>query len=80
MMGQTVLLEHGARFLFLSPEGSRTHLHVSHRNGKAKSWLEPDIALAKNAPPSSFRLNKVQSIIEVRHDDLRSAWKDQFSG
>jgi hypothetical protein len=56
------------------------HVHVSCGDGEAKFWLEPEIELAKNMNLSSAQIKQIESIIEVRHDELCRAWKEHFSG
>ncbi len=56
------------------------HVHVSCGDGEAKFWVEPDIELARNAGLSRLQLKQIESIIEVRHDELCRAWNEYFSG
>jgi len=79
-MSPTVFRDHGFRFHFFSPEESRMRVHASCGDGEAKFWLEPDIELSKNAGLSRSQLKHIESIIEVRHDELRRAWEEHFSG
>jgi len=56
------------------------HVHVMSAEGEAKFWLEPDIELAKNHRYSRKQLKHIESMIEVHHDQLISAWRQHFSG
>jgi hypothetical protein len=56
------------------------HVHVSCGDGEAKFWLEPDIELARHTGLSRSQLQQIESIIEVRHDELCRAWNEHFSG
>lgn len=47
-MSPTIFREAGFRFFFFSREESRMHVHVSHSDGEAKFWLEPQIELANS--------------------------------
>lgn len=47
-MSPTIFREAGFRFFFFSREESRLHVHVSHSDGEAKFWLEPQIELANS--------------------------------
>jgi hypothetical protein len=47
-MSPTVFRERGYRFFFFSREEVRMHVHVVSGDGEAKSWLEPEIVLARN--------------------------------
>jgi hypothetical protein len=47
-MAPTVFRQGAFRFFFFSREESRMHVHVTHTDGEAKFWLEPQIELAMN--------------------------------
>ena len=79
-MSPTVFRDHGFRFHFFSREEMRMHVHVSCGDGEAKFWLEPDIELARNTGLSRSQLKQIESIIEVRHDELCRAWNEHFTG
>lgn len=55
------------------------HVHVISGDGEAKFWLEPEIELAKNYQYSRKQLREIESLIEVHHHELTSAWERQFS-
>jgi len=55
------------------------HVHVVSGDGEAKFWLEPAIVLAKNYHYSRRQLNEIESLVEVHHDELISAWQKHFS-
>ena len=77
-MSPTVFRQRGYRFFFFSREESRMHVHVHCADGEAKFWLEPQIELARNHNLSRTRLREVEQILEERHDELASAWRDHF--
>lgn len=79
-MSPTVFRDHGFRFHFFSREETRMHVHVSCGDGEAKFWLEPNIELARHTGLSRSQLQQIESIIEVRHDELCRAWNEHFSG
>lgn len=56
------------------------HVHVYSGDGEAKFWLDPEIELAKNYRLSSQQLRKIEQLIEVHQDELRSAWYKHFGG
>ena len=56
------------------------HVHVVSGDGEAKFWLEPEIVLARNYHYSRQQLNEIESVVEVHHDELISAWQKYFSG
>ena len=55
------------------------HVHVVSGDGEAKFWLEPEIVLARNYHYSRRQLNEIESLVEVHHDELISAWQKFFS-
>lgn len=54
------------------------HVHVSHAEGEAKFWLEPQIILAQNIGLSAKVLRQAQSLIEEYEHDIRTAWHRHF--
>ena len=54
------------------------HVHVSHAEGEAKYWLEPQIALAQNIGLSGKALKQAQALIEEHEHDIRDAWQQYF--
>lgn len=64
--------------LFFSREEPRMHVHVSHSDGEAKFWLEPQIALAQSVGLNDRLLRQAQALIEGHEHDIRSAWQQHF--
>ena len=56
------------------------HVHVSHSDGEAKFWLEPDIALAQSIGLNERLLRQAKTLIEEHQNDIRSAWQHHFGG
>ncbi|MDQ5887667.1 MAG: DUF4160 domain-containing protein [Neisseriaceae bacterium] len=79
-MAPTVFREAGFRFFFFSREEPRMHVHVSHSDGEAKFWLEPDIALAQSIGLNERLLRQAKTLIEEHQNDIRSAWQHHFGG
>ncbi|WP_363929054.1 DUF4160 domain-containing protein [Thiocapsa sp.] len=77
-MSPTVFRDNGYRFFFFSREEERMHVHVVSGDGEAKFWLEPEIELAKNHRYSRKQLKHIESLIEVRYNELISAWRQHF--
>ena len=77
-MSPTIFKEAGYRFFFFSREEERMHVHVISTEGEAKFWLEPQIELARNHGHSRKQLKNIESLIEVRYDELIGAWKKHF--
>ena len=79
-MAPTVFCEAGFRFFFFSREEPRMHVHVSHSDGEAKFWLEPDIALAQSIGLNERLLRQAKPLIEEHQNDIRSSWQHHFGG
>ncbi len=79
-MAPTVFREAGFRFFFFSREEPRMHVHVSHSDGEAKFWREPDIALAQSIGLNERLLRQAKTLIEEHQNDIRSAWQHHFGG
>lgn len=56
------------------------HVHVSHSDGEAKFWLEPDIALAQSIGLNERLLRQAKTLIKEHQNDIRSAWQHHFGG
>lgn len=77
-MSPTVFREKGYRFFFFSLEESRMHIHVRSRDGEAKFWLEPEIALAKRYRLSDTQVRDIERRVEAHKDELIAAWTSYF--
>ncbi|MBK6290394.1 MAG: DUF4160 domain-containing protein [Candidatus Kapabacteria bacterium] len=77
-MSPTVFKEGGFRFFFFSREESRMHVHVSHADGEAKFWLDPEIALAKSVGLSSKLLLDAENLVVKHKKEIINAWHDHF--
>lgn len=78
-MSSTVFRERGYRFYFFSREEPRMHVHVYHSNGEAKFWLEPAIELAQNYGLSAQELREIESLVRLREQEIKNAWRRHFS-
>jgi hypothetical protein len=78
-MSPTVFRERGYRFYFFSREEPRMHVHVYHSNGEAKFWLEPAIELAQNYGLSAQELREIESLVRLREQEIKNAWRRHFS-
>ena len=54
------------------------HVLIVSGEGEAKFWLEPEIELAKNYNFSGKQLKEIESLVEVRFNELISAWQQHF--
>jgi len=79
-MSPTIFREGAFRFFFFSREEPRIHVHVSHPTGEAKFWLDPVMQLAENHGLSAQRLRTASRLIREHEDEIRSAWREHFSG
>ncbi len=77
-MSPTIFRKAGFRFFFFFREEARAHVHVISGEGEAKFWLVPAIEMAKSYHYSSKQLKVIESLIEVHHNELISAWKKHF--
>jgi hypothetical protein len=55
------------------------HIHVSHPDGEAKFWLEPQIALASSKGLSARQIREAQQFVELHHSEMRHVWQKWFS-
>ncbi|MBM5785917.1 MAG: DUF4160 domain-containing protein [Cyanobacteria bacterium K_DeepCast_35m_m1_288] len=72
-MSPTILREGEYRLFFFSREESRPHAHVSHPEGEAKFWIEPDVSLARNIGLRQTRLNEVEAIVNRNRATITNA-------
>ncbi|HEU0187519.1 MAG TPA: DUF4160 domain-containing protein [Gallionellaceae bacterium] len=77
-MSPTVFREGAFRFFFFSREEPRLHIHVTHSDGEAKFWLEPEIRLALNQGLSSRQLAEAESMIQRHFEEIVHAWHTHF--
>lgn len=77
-MTPTVFREGSFRFFFFSREEPRIHIHVSHTDGEAKYWIEPEIELAMNQGLSQKLLNETFSLVQQHHKEILDAWRIHF--
>jgi len=77
-MSPTIFKISGYRFFFFSREEERMHVHIVSGDGEAKFWIEPEIKLSKNFGFSRKQLKDIESLVEVHHIELISAWQQHF--
>jgi hypothetical protein len=77
-----VIFRHlGIRFYFFSNEGNPRepqHVHASRAGADAKLWLMPEVKIADSVGFSRREQAELVRIIEIRRDEIRSAWYDHF--
>ena len=54
------------------------HVHVSHPDGEAKFWLQPEPALAESVGLSARQLADAQDIVNRHTGEVRDAWIRHF--
>lgn len=77
-MAPTVFREGAFRFFFFSREEPRRHIHVTHTDGEAKFWLEPNIELALNQGLSPKQLGEALLLVQQHYEEIVHAWNAHF--
>lgn len=77
-MAPTVFREGSFRFFFFSREELRRHIHVSHTDGEAKFWLEPNVELAMNQGLTQKQLSEALSLVQQHLEEIVHAWHTHF--
>ena len=77
-MAPTVFRDGSFRFFFFSREEPRVHIHVSHTDGEAKYWMEPQIELAMNQGLSQKQLSEALLLVERHQKEILNAWRTHF--
>ena len=77
-MSPTVLRDGPFRLFFFSREERRPHVHVSHPDGEAKFWIEPDIELATQIGLSANQIRDARSAVERHLQEITDAWHRHF--
>lgn len=54
------------------------HIHVTHPDGEAKFWLEPNIGLALNHGLSQTQVNEALVLVQTHHEEIADAWLTHF--
>lgn len=55
------------------------HVHVSHPDGEAKFWLEPQLELATSQGLKAKQLAYIVQLITARRMEIDDAWRKHFS-
>jgi Domain of unknown function (DUF4160) len=77
-MSPTIFRERGFRFSFFSNEEPRMHVHVSHADGRAKFWLEPDLELAENNGLKPGQIKRAFALIKEHENEIKNRWETYF--
>ena len=79
-MAPTVLREGSYRLFFFSREEPRIHVHVSHPDGEAKFWLNPQVQLANSTGLSAQQLTQAHAVVQAHLEEIQHAWQQHFGG
>jgi len=77
-MSPTVVRDGPFRLFFFSREEPRPHVHVSHPDGEAKFWIEPDVELATQIGLTAVQIQQARSAVERHLSEIRHAWNRHF--
>ena len=77
-MAPTIFRQGAFRFFFFSREELRMHVHVTHTDGEAKFWLEPNIELALNQGLSHKQINEALALVHAHQEEIINAWHSHF--
>ena len=77
-MAPTIFRDGSFRFFFFSREEARMHVHVSHPDGEAKFWLNPQVGLATNVGLSPKQLKEAERLVMIHLEEITNAWRTHF--
>lgn len=77
-MSPTIFRDGGFRYFFFSREETRMHIHVSHPDGAAKFWIEPDVELAWFSGLSAQQLREAERFVLNHQKEMANAWRKYF--
>ena len=77
-MSPTILREGPFRLFFFSREEPRMHVHVSHPDGEAKFWLEPELSASVVVGLSPRQVAEAEEIVRHHQEEIRDAWIRHF--
>lgn len=77
-MSPTVVRDGPFRLFFFSREELRPPVHVSHPDGEAKLWIEPEVALATQIGLTAVQIQQARSAVERHLPEIRYAWNRHF--
>lgn len=77
-MTPTLYRQAGFRYFFFSREETRMHVHVSHADGTAKFWLEPEVALAWHTGLSAQQLQTAARFVAAHQLEMQNVWRTYF--
>jgi hypothetical protein len=66
-------------FFFFSREEARIHDHVSHPDGEATFWLQPEVEMASQTGLAEHVVTQAQQLVEDHLQEIVDAWNEHFS-
>jgi hypothetical protein len=73
------VLRHGPwRLFFFSREEARPHVHVSHPDGEAKIWIDPEVALATSVGLTDRQVREALALVSQHLEEITHAWTHHF--
>ena len=54
------------------------HVHVTHADGEAKFWIEPEIEVAMNQGLSQKQVNEALALVRTHQEEIVHAWHAHF--
>ena len=54
------------------------HVHVTHADGEAKFWIEPEIDVAMNQGLSQKQVNEALALVRTHREEIVHAWHTHF--
>jgi hypothetical protein len=78
IMFRTILREGPFRLFFFSREEPRMHVHVSHPDGEAKFWIEPELSPSVVVGLSPRQVADAEDIVRRHHQEIRDVWVRHF--
>jgi hypothetical protein len=80
-MAPTVVRDGSYRLFFFSRgEEQRMHIHVAHRHGEAKFWLQPSLTLANHTGLSKQEPADAERVVARHLQEIIDAWHEHFGG
>ena len=53
-------------------------VHVTHADGEAKFWIEPEIEVAMNQGLSQKQVNDALALVRTHREEIVHAWHTHF--
>jgi hypothetical protein len=65
---------------WLAARSQPTGLSVSHPDGEAKFWLNPEVELAAQTGLEKHVIGEAQQLVEDHRQEIIDAWNEHFPG